>query len=60
MGPIFQSQLAFLHHEDFLNQLGQEAVPKYDETVKMEMPDEEMIPFRNELNFNGSIYLALV
>ena len=30
----FKSQLAFLHHEDFLNQLGQEAIPKIDNTIK--------------------------
>lgn len=31
----FKSQLAFLHHEDFLNQLGQEAIPKIDNTIKV-------------------------
>ena len=34
----FKSQLAFLHHEDFLNQLGQEAIPKIDNTIKARDP----------------------
>ena len=46
----FKSQLAFLHHEDFLNQLGQEAIPKIDNTIKVEPTDEDYEQMRQMRN----------
>lgn len=55
----FKSHLAFLHHEDFLNQLGQEAIPQVE--VKTEIP-EDQIPYRNRFadEFDATVPEAIV
>ena len=55
----FKSHLAFLHHEDFLNQLGQEAIPQIE--VKTEIP-EDQIPYRNRFadEFDATVPEAIV
>lgn len=56
----FKSHLAFLHHEDFLNQLGQEAIPQVE--VKTEIPEEQQVPYRNRFadEFDATVPEAIV
>ena len=56
----FKSHLAFLHHEDFLNQLGQEAIPHVE--VKTEIPEEQQVPYRHRFadEFDATVPEAIV